>query len=108
MFDINVQNGNVDVKGAGAKIKEDFQNISVGLSDDEQEVERMRIIARRRAEVANSRWVQDVLRRKMTIAEGEGVVHGKKYVLARDFDITLRPWDKSLAESITGKDSAVS
>jgi hypothetical protein len=32
----------------------------------------------------------------MTIAEGEGIVHGKKYVLAKDFDITLRPWDTSL------------
>lgn len=106
LFDINVQNGNVDVKGAGAKIMEDFQNISVGLSDDEQEVERMRIIARRRAEVANPQWVQDVLRRKMTIAEGEGVVHGKKYVLAKDFDITLRPWDKSLAGATTQKDPA--
>jgi|GEM_PF-2594150 branched-subunit amino acid aminotransferase/4-amino-4-deoxychorismate lyase len=65
-----------------------------------------RIIARRRAEVANPQWVQDVLRRKMTIAEGEGVVHGKKYVLAKDFDITLRPWDKSLAGATTQKDPA--
>ena len=42
----------------------------------------------------------------MTIAEGEGVVHGKKYVLAKDFDITLRPWDKSLAGATTQKDPA--
>lgn len=105
MFDINVQNGHVDVKGAGANILKDFQNIPLSLSDDEKEVERMRIVARRRAEVANPRWVQDVLKRKMTIAEGEGVVHGKKYVLAKDFDITLRLWDTTLiTETIAQKD----
>lgn len=96
MFDINVQNGHLDVNGAGAKIMNDFQALAASLSDDEQEVEKMRIIARRRAEVAKPQYVGDVLKRKMTIAEGDGVVHGKKYSLASDYDITLRPWNTEL------------
>lgn len=92
MFDINVQNGHVDIKGAGAKIMNDYQGIS-NLMNDEKEVEKMRIIARRRAEVSNPKWVHDVLSRKMTIAEGEGVVHGKKYLLTKEYSITLNPWN---------------
>lgn len=92
MFDINVQNGHVDVKGAGSKIMSDYQGLT-NLTGSELEVERMRIIAHRRSEVSKPQWVQDVLSRKMTIAEGVGIVHGKKYSLESEFSITLNHWE---------------
>src|SRR2546430_1617936 len=61
------------------------------LSADEQEVARMEIIARDRAEVASPKWREDVLRRKLTIAQGKGTVHGRSYDLDRDFAIGLDP-----------------
>lgn len=36
-------------------------------------------------------WARDVLARKMTIAKGAGIVHGRPYQLERDFGITLGP-----------------
>jgi hypothetical protein len=36
----------------------------------------MSIVANRRAEAANPRWVDDVRVRKLCIARGEGAVHG--------------------------------
>lgn len=36
----------------------------------------MSIVANRRAEAANPRWVDDVRVRKLCIARGEGTVHG--------------------------------
>jgi len=89
MFDIAVQNGSVDRGGAGAKMRDDFELINPTLSTHEQEVERMRVIARRRAEVARPQWRTDVLSRKMTIAEGSGVVRGRSYDLEDDFGIGL-------------------
>jgi hypothetical protein len=92
MFDIRVQNGSVDLKGAGDKIRSDFELINPVLSDLDKQVERMRIIARRRSEVSNAQWRSDVLTRKMTIAEGEGTVHGKSYDLEQEFAIGPRPF----------------
>jgi hypothetical protein len=91
MFDIAVQNGSVDRGGAGARIREDFEFINPTLSMEEQEVERMRIIARDRAAVARPTFRGDVLARKMTIAEGFGLVHGRRYQLEDDFAISLTP-----------------
>ena len=91
MFDIRVQNGSVDRAGAGEKIRADFESINPILSDNEKQVERMKIIARRRSDVSKAQWRNDVLIRKMTIAEGEGTVHGKKYDLEKEFVIRLMP-----------------
>src|SRR6266480_44292 len=81
MFDIRVQNGSVDRNGSGDQIRADFDLINPALSEDEQEVARMEIIARQRAEVANPQWRNDVLMRKLTIARGKGTVHGRDYDL---------------------------
>jgi len=54
-------------------------------------VRKMQIIANRRAEAADSRWIEDVRARKLTIANGVGVVHGVSIDLANQFGITLAP-----------------
>jgi len=89
MFDINVQNGRVDVGGAGDKISQDFGTIDPKLPADAIQVARMRIIANRRADVAASAWREDVRKRKLTIAEGKGTIHGKEYDLGKDFVLRL-------------------
>jgi hypothetical protein len=87
MFDILTQNGSIgeDVR---AEITRDFAAISAGTAEA-REVARMRIIARRRAAAARPAFRQDVLARKMTIAEGAGTVHGIRYELDRQFGIGL-------------------
>ena len=51
------------------------------MSRDDAEVERLRIIANRRASAAKAKWVEDVRARKLTIANGQGMVHGNFYDL---------------------------
>lgn len=88
MFDIKVQNGSIkDI--TRAQILADFERLPDGLSKPGLEVEKMKIIAHRRAEAANPKWVEDVRSRKLCIAKGEGVVHGVHYNLAEQFGISL-------------------
>ena len=84
MFDICVQNGSISpvVK---AQIMAD---ISV-LPDKADQVARMRIIANRRAAASKAQFVNDVRIRKLTIAEGEGIVHGISYNLEEQFGLRL-------------------
>jgi hypothetical protein len=91
MFDICVQNGSITdlVK---ARILADFARLPTSLDAPSQEVQKMQIIANRRAEVANPRWVEDVRSRKLAIAKGEGVVHGIQYDLAAQYNVTLDPY----------------
>jgi hypothetical protein len=89
MFDIRVQNGSVDRNGAGDRIRADYDLIDPALTPQEQEVARMKVIARRRSDVALVQWRKDVYERKLTIAEGKGTVHGRAFDLATDFAITL-------------------
>ena len=87
MFDIKVQNGSIsDV--VRAQIQQDFAGFG-DLDRQTLEVGKMRAVARRRAAVCNPRWVADVLVRKMTIADGEGVIHGRSYHLDADYGIRL-------------------
>lgn len=90
-FDLNVQNGKVAVAGAAERIRADVGQLDPGLGPEGREVAKMRIIARRRAEVSRPEWVTDVLARKHTIATGTGLVHGRAYDLGADFGILLRP-----------------
>jgi hypothetical protein len=87
MFDIKVQNGSIsgEVK---ALILQDFAGLG-NLDRQTSEVEKMRAVARRRAAVCNPRWVEDVLNRKMTIANGQGAIHGRNYSLDADYGIRL-------------------
>ncbi|MGD1072408.1 MAG: peptidoglycan-binding protein [Bryobacteraceae bacterium] len=84
MFDISVQNGGID-DAVDARIRADFAVIPV---DDE--VARLQSIANRRAEASNPRYIEDVRERKLTIANGQGMVHNVWYDLAEQFRIGLR------------------
>jgi hypothetical protein len=46
-------------------------------------------VTNRRAEAANPKWVEDVRTRKLTIADGEGTVHGRVYDLQEQYGIGL-------------------
>ncbi|HYO79966.1 MAG TPA: peptidoglycan-binding domain-containing protein [Bryobacteraceae bacterium] len=90
MFDILTQNGSISA-AVKAAIMRDCAGLPATLSATEREVQRMRIIARRRAAVARAQYRDDVLNRKMTIAEGTGTVHNLRYDLAEQFGLTLDP-----------------
>ena len=91
MFDITVQNGSISdlVK---ARILAECKRLPADIDPEESEVRRLRIIANRRAEAANPRWVEDVRTRKLTIANGEGVVHGVHVDLANQYGITMKAY----------------
>jgi hypothetical protein len=86
-----VQNGSISSL-VRAQIEADFARLDQGLSQEESEQARLLIVANRRAEASNPRWIEDVRRRKLTIARGEGRVHGHQYHLADDFGIRLAPF----------------
>ncbi len=84
LFDIKTQNGSIRAV-VKAQIERDFARLGAGAG----EVERLRIIANRRAEAANPRWVEDVRKRKLTIANGAGIVHGSHFDLEEQYGIRL-------------------
>lgn len=88
MFDIKVQNGSISdmVK---AQIMRDIDGLPKDLSKEDSEVQRLRIVANRRADAANPQWKEDVRTRKLCIANGQGVVHGIHYDLEGQFGIRL-------------------
>jgi hypothetical protein len=90
MFDIKVQNGGIG-PNALTLIEQDFAMMPPG-DVDVVEVARMRAIANRVADSANIRWREDVRQRKLTVANGTGVVHGLHYDLAAQFGLTLSAW----------------
>ena len=59
-----------------------------------QEWARLKIWAQVVADLANPRWKQDVLSRKLTIALGQGTVHGRYYVLEEWGISYWRKWFK--------------
>ena len=89
MFDIKVQNGSISslVK---AQIMAEFSGLPDDFSKEDLEVSKMQIIANRRAEASNPRWVEDVRARKLCIANGGGIVHGINFDLDGQFWISLR------------------
>ncbi len=89
MFDIKVQNGSIN-KLVQAQIQRDFATLPAGLSNEDAEVEKMKIIANRRAEASNPLWVEDVRARKLCIAKGGGTIHGITYELETQFGISLK------------------
>jgi uncharacterized protein YgiM (DUF1202 family) len=86
MFDIVVQNGSIDEK-TKLQILEARKKKEASLQRQLSEREFLEIIAHKRAEAANPRWVEDVRSRKLTIARGEGEVHGKLYNLEQEFGL---------------------
>jgi hypothetical protein len=88
LFDIKVQNGSIsDV--VNAQIARDVAALTPSGNPDTDEVARLRIIANRRAEAANPKWVEDVRTRKLTIANGAGTVHGRVYDLQGQYGIGI-------------------
>ncbi|GAB4263220.1 MAG: hypothetical protein Kow0092_14000 [Deferrisomatales bacterium] len=94
MFDIKVQNGGIPAR-VRAQIERDLAQLAPDLPEDEAEPTRLEIIATRRAHASNPRWVEDVLRRKLTIARGRGVVHGHHYELDEQYGIGLAPYGRA-------------
>lgn len=88
MFDIIVQNGSIS-PAVAAQIQTDIQRIDPALDPQARETERLRIVANRRAEAANPRWVEDVRTRKLCIANGRGRVHGAFYDLEEQYGLAL-------------------
>jgi hypothetical protein len=96
MFDIEVQNGGIPAS-VHERIEADFGRIPWTGDREIDEVARLRIVAERRAAAADPRWVADVRARKLAIANGEGLVHGRRYRLLEEFGIGLQPFDRSAA-----------
>jgi hypothetical protein len=90
MFDIAVQNGSID-EVVRAQIERDFAALDTSQSSAAIEVARLGIVATRRSDASNPAYVNDVRIRKLTIANGQGVVHGRSYDLAAQYGITLAP-----------------
>lgn len=90
MFDIVTQNGGIK-SVTRAQILGDVGTLPAGLGEEDREVRILKIVANRRAEAARPQWIDDVRRRKLCIASGEGVVHGIKFNLEAQFGIRLVP-----------------
>lgn len=89
MFDIEVQNGGIGPV-TRALIERDFAAL-LPADPDVQEVARMRAVAGRIADASSARWRDAVRSRKLTIADGTGIVNGAHYDLAAQFGLTMAP-----------------
>lgn len=87
MFDIATQNGSINATVA-AQINSDFAKLPAGETD---ETPKLVIVANRRAEASNPKWVENVRARKLVIANGGGTANGMTYDLAKSYAITLDP-----------------
>jgi hypothetical protein len=72
-FDIHVQNGGINSTAAAS--------IAAAKTPGMAETDLLALIAKSVAGAANPKWAGDVLQRKMAIATGAGVVHGRNLVL---------------------------
>lgn len=72
-FDIHVQNG--PIKPAAMK------QINQKRAGDTTEAGLRKIVANAAADFSKAKWKEDVRRRKLTIAIGQGTVHGHSYLL---------------------------
>lgn len=80
-FDIAVQNGGIKNK-TGQLIKQQIGGKTL------REDKILSIIANAVADNCRTKYYDDVLSRKMTIVNGLGTVHGKKYNLNNNYDLT--------------------
>ena len=81
MFDVCVQNGGISIASKNL-IHQKFSTAS-------DEVAKLKVIANVVASHSNPKYYNDVLSRKMCIANGKGVVHGARYDLAAQFGLDL-------------------
>lgn len=87
-FDIVTQNGSIR-PATKQLIEQDFKKLNPTGNIKKDEPERLIIIANRRADAAKPRWQADVRKRKLTIATGQGEVHGSKYKLEEQYGLRL-------------------
>lgn len=93
-FDTAVQNGaprRDHLKEYGRRLRE--------AGRDLQEWEKLKVWAKTVADLANPRWREDVLSRKLTIALGKGMVHGRYYNLE---DYGLYYWERWYQDADSG------
>lgn len=95
MNDIVTQNGSIKAETKSKILAaRDARQGAIGRKLTEREF--LAIIATKRAEASNPRWVADVKARKMTIVDGKGTVHGSRY----DLDaagLHDRPWSSAVS-----------
>ena len=87
-FDICVQNGSIS-QDVINKYQATINKLPYDLSKEQLEVEKMKALAVERARVSLPRFVNDVMSRKLCIANGYGSVHGLNINLEKDFNIRL-------------------
>lgn len=91
MFDIAVQNWSIKPE-TKEKIFSDFKKIIPNgnpINPCQIEAAKLKIIANRRAEASNPRWVENVRRRKLVIATGYGTANGVTIDLEKQFNLKL-------------------
>jgi putative peptidoglycan binding protein len=89
LFDIYVQNGGFKAT-TRATIEGALARLPTAGNAQQREVARLRTIANLRADASKEQWREDVRSRKLCIAEGGGVVHGRRFDLEGDFGIGIR------------------
>ena len=89
MFDINVQNGNLDrvIPQRNIDVRRSIGQRITNAGNPTEE-EKLVIIAEERAQASLPKWRTLVLDRKLTIARGKGKVYGAEVDL-EDFDISI-------------------
>jgi Putative peptidoglycan binding domain len=93
MFEIKVQNKSIS-RRVKTLIHAGFEELPAQMPPDEREIEKMRIVANRRAESCRPQWVENVRARKLCCANGGGYVHGVNYDLEAQFGIKLTRHDQ--------------
>jgi Putative peptidoglycan binding domain len=89
LFDVMTQNGGIPVDCA-RKINNRIAGLPVTPSGGPHEVAVLEAIAEERAKFSKPRFQEDVLRRKLSLAHGEGTVHGIFFDLEDQYGIGLR------------------
>jgi len=85
-YDIAIQNGSVKSK-AHVQIQNEIDKEQKKLGRELTEKEKMQIIANAVAD-HSTRAKEDVRNRKMTIINQQGTVHGKRYDLKKEYDLS--------------------
>jgi hypothetical protein len=88
-FDIAVQSGSIST-AVHDLIMSDFANINLNDSRESIEVQKMQIIANRRADAVSSTYQASYRDRKLAIANGEGTVYGGATTTV-PYDLILEP-----------------
>lgn len=83
LFDIAVQMGSIK---AASMARYNAACVEESRATEDRKLE---LLARAVAP-QGGRWANDVLSRKLAIAKGLGIVHGRPYNLERDFGVTMR------------------